>query len=84
MRRMTDPGIERRWDIMKNLFYPMVFQILVGLWLMISPFVLGYREITSMTTNNMIFGAIVLILGIGIAYYLKTSLGIEHLEKKVT
>lgn len=68
---------------MKNLFYTMVFQILVGIWLMVSPFVLGYREVTSMTTNNMIFGAIVLILGIGVAYYQKTSTGIEHADKKI-
>jgi heme/copper-type cytochrome/quinol oxidase subunit 2 len=62
MRRMTDPRTERRWDIMRNLVYMMVFQILVGIWLMVSPFVFGYRdrEITGLTTNNMIFGAIVL------------------------
>lgn len=69
---------------MKNLFYLMIFQILVGLWLMISPFLLGAREIMSITTSNVIFGAIVLILGIGIAYYQKTLPGIEHAEKKVT
>ncbi len=67
---------------MRNLLYLMVFQILVGLWLMVSPFVLGYREITSITTNNLIFGAIVLILGVGVAYYQKTLPGIEHAAKK--
>jgi len=67
---------------MRYLFYFMVFQILVGIWLMVSPFVLGYREITGLTTNNMIFGAIVLILGIGVAYYQKTSPGFEHAAKK--
>lgn len=67
---------------MRNLLYLMVFQILVGLWLMVSPFVLGYREITSITTNNRIFGAIVLILGIGAIYYQKTALGVEHTARK--
>lgn len=67
---------------MRNLIYLMVFQILVGIWLMVSPFVLGYREITSLTTNNMIFGAIVLILGIGLVYFQKTAPGIEHTAKK--
>jgi len=62
----------------------MIFQILVGIWLMISPFLLGAREITSITANNVIFGAIVLILGIWVAYYQKTLPGIEHAEKKVT
>jgi hypothetical protein len=51
---------------------------------MISPFLLGAREITSITANNVIFGAIVLILGIWVAYYQKTLPGIEHAEKKVT
>lgn len=82
MRKVTDPRTERRWDIMRNLFYLMVFQILVGIWLMVPPFVLGYREITSLTTTNMIFGAIVLVLGIGVAYYQKTTLWIEHTTKK--
>ncbi|NWF91868.1 MAG: SPW repeat protein [Syntrophaceae bacterium] len=67
---------------MRNLIYLMVFQILVGIWLMVSPFVLGYREITSLTTNNMIFGAIVLILGIGVIYYQKLYPGIEQMTKK--
>ncbi len=67
---------------MRNLFYWMVFQILIGLWLMISPFILGHREITSIVTNNLIFGAIVLILGIGVAYYQRTAPGIESAAKK--
>ncbi len=54
---------------MKSLFYSwMVFQILVGIWLFISPFVFGEGE-THMATNNMIFGAIVVILGIGSFFY---------------
>ncbi len=65
---------------MKNLFYLMVFQVLVGLWLIISPFVLGYREITNMTINDLVFGAIVVILGIIAAF---ASLPVlRHAEKK--
>ncbi len=65
---------------MRNLFYLMVFQILVGIWLIISPFVLGYRQITSMSINDLVFGAIVVILGIGGAF---ASLpGLRHAEKK--
>ncbi len=81
---MAGPREERRWDIMmKTLFYLMVFQILVGLWLMISPFILGYRELTSLVANNLIFGAIVLLLGIGGLYYQRTTPGIEGMAKKV-
>jgi hypothetical protein len=53
----------------KNLFYSwMVFQMLAGIWLFISPFVFGAGE-TPIATNNMIFGAIVVILGVGSFFY---------------
>ncbi len=80
---MTGPRKERGWDIMKNLYYLMGFQILVGLWLMISPFILGFREFTGIVANNLIFGAIVLLLGIGALYYQRTAPGIEGMAKKV-
>ncbi len=54
---------------MKSLFYSwMVFQILVGIWMFISPFVFGFGE-THMATNNMIFGPIVVLLGVGCIFY---------------
>jgi hypothetical protein len=65
---------------MKKLFYVMVFQVLVGIWLIISPFVLKYREITNMTNNDLVFGAVVVILGIVGAF---ASLPVlRHAEKK--
>ncbi len=65
---------------MKNLLYLMVFQVLVGIWLIISPFVLGYREITNMSINDLVFGSIVIILGIAAAF---ASLPVlRHAEKK--
>ncbi len=54
---------------MKSLFYSwMVFQMLVGIWIFISPFVFGFGE-THMAINNMIFGAIVVVLGVGSVFY---------------
>jgi hypothetical protein len=54
---------------MKSLFYSwMIFQLLVGVWLFISPYVFGFGE-THMATNNMIFGSIVVILGVGSIFY---------------
>ncbi len=54
---------------MKGLIFSwLVFQILVGAWLFISPFVYGEGE-THMATNNMIFGAIVVILAVGNIFY---------------
>ena len=54
---------------MKSLFFSwLVFQMLVGIWLFISPFVYGFGE-TSVATSNMIFGPIVVLLGIGSIFY---------------
>ncbi len=65
---------------MKNLFYVMVFQVLVGIWLIVSPFVMGYKEITGMTINDLVFGAIVVIIGIATAFAVLPVL--RHAEKK--
>jgi hypothetical protein len=54
---------------MKSLIYWMVPQMLVGIWLIISPFVLEFREMTKLSANNMLFGGIVFILGLGVALY---------------
>jgi len=69
---------------MVRLIYWMVFQILVGIWLLVSPYVLRYSgEMTTMTTNSMIFGAVVALLGLGIAFFNeKVCAGIEHAVKK--
>jgi hypothetical protein len=54
---------------MKSLFYSwMIFQMLVGIWLFISPFLFHFGE-TDGGINNMIFGAIVVILGVGTVFY---------------
>jgi hypothetical protein len=67
---------------MESLRYWMVFQILLGIWLIVSPFALGFREITSMTVNDVILGAVVAILGLAVAI---TGIPeIRHQEKKTT
>ncbi len=65
---------------MESLRYWMIFQVLVGIWLIISPFVLGFREIPTMTANDVVFGAIVAILGLVMAFTGLPSL--KHAEKK--
>jgi hypothetical protein len=42
--------------------------MLVGTWMFISPFVFGFGD-TYFATNNMIFGAIVVILGVGTVFF---------------
>ncbi len=67
---------------MARLIYWMGFPILIGIWLFISPYVLGQDE-KAITANNMIFGAIVILVGLGIAFFgEKVCAGIEHREKK--
>lgn len=66
----------------------MVFQILVGIWIFISPFVFGFGE-TNFATNNMIFGAVVVVLGVGSFFYemnhmRRETLGpMEHAKERV-
>jgi len=77
---------------MKSLFYSwMVFQILVGIWMFILPFVFGFGE-THFATNNMISGAVVVILGIGFIFYemshkerfeRETLVSMEHAKERV-
>jgi|OpeIllAssembly_1097287.scaffolds.fasta_scaffold236775_1 ABC-type uncharacterized transport system permease subunit len=68
---------------MAKLAYWMVFQILIGAWLFASPFIFGYSgEMTTMTTNSMIFGAVVALLGLGIAIFHKEVCGgVEQTSK---
>ncbi len=54
---------------MKGLIYWMVLQMLIGIWLILSPFALGFREMTKVSANNMLAGAIVFMLGLGVALY---------------
>ncbi len=54
---------------MKSLIYWMVLQMLIGVWLFISPFVMGFREMARVSANNMLVGAIVFVLGLGVALY---------------
>ncbi len=53
----------------KSLYLWMTFQILIGIWLFISPFVFGYRDLLGASTNSMIFGAIITLLGVGVSIY---------------
>jgi archaellum biogenesis protein FlaJ (TadC family) len=76
---------------MKSLFYSwIVFQLLIGIWMFISPFVFGFGD-TSFATNNMIIGAIVVILGVGTVFYelhhkqrfeRETVAGMEHAKER--
>ena len=38
--------------------------VLAGIWLILSPFVLGFSNLTSGLWNNIVVGAVVIILGL--------------------
>ncbi len=70
---------------MEKFFYYswLVFQMLVGIWLFISPFVYGVSR-TTVSTNNMIFGPVIVLLAIGGIFYQvyhKESFERERLER---
>jgi hypothetical protein len=66
---------------MESLRYWMIFQMVLGVWLIISPLALGFREVTSMTINDGILGTLVVILGLVVAL---TGLPrVKHLGKGV-
>jgi len=54
---------------MRGLIFWMGFQMAIGIWLLISPFVLGFRDFMGLPLSNMICGAVVFILGSGIFLY---------------
>ncbi len=84
---MRFPGGEEASKMRKYFYYSwLVFQMLVGIWLFISPFVYGVGE-TRMSTNNMIFGPIIVLLAIGAIFYQvyhKEAFETERLERPVT
>jgi len=76
---------------MKTIYFWMTFQILVGIWMFISPFVFRFRELMGASTNSMIFGAVVVLLGFGVAlyeFYHKEEVahvgGMEHAKERAS
>jgi hypothetical protein len=54
---------------MQGLIYWMVFQMLIGVWLAVSPLVMEFREMKDVSSNNILVGGVVFILGLGVALY---------------
>ncbi len=65
----------------RNLIGWMVLQILIGIWLFISPYVLGFSDVSAATTNTMIFGAVVALLGLGMALWNEKVCGIMTTQR---
>mgnify|MGYP000070728731 CR=1 FL=1 len=65
---------------MEKIRYWMIFQTLLGIWMIVSPFALGYREVTGLSINNLVVGAVVAIVGLMGAFW--DLAGMRHREKK--
>ena len=68
----------------RNLTGWMIFQILIGVWLFVSPYVLGFRDMTNAAANSMIFGALVVLIGLGMSFFGKSVCGLEHEPRKAS
>ncbi len=73
---------------MKKLMYWMILQMLIGVWMFVSPYALGFKDLTGAAFNNMLFGVIVVLLGLGVFLYetsqSRTFKRMEPLEKKTS
>ncbi len=54
---------------MKKLIYWMFLEILFGVWLFFSPWVLGFNGSGAAATNSLVLGALLVLLGAGITIY---------------
>jgi hypothetical protein len=54
---------------MKRLVYWMSLEILLGIWLFFSPWVLGFSKSHSAAINSLILGSLMIFLGAGVTIY---------------
>jgi len=66
----------------------MILQVLMGIWLVVSPFGMGFREMKDVAINSIVPGIIVAVLGGGISlheYHHREALSpMQPAEKKST
>ncbi len=68
---------------MKSLIYWATCQLIVGVWLLFSPLLLGFTGMKVATFNDMMVGSLVVILGLAVslfALYDQEDLGREFHE----
>jgi hypothetical protein len=70
---------------MTNLTFWMIFQVFVGIWLFVSPYVLGEGEMNHLAVSTMVIGVVVSLIGIGVALFEeKVCHGLQGASKKTT
>ncbi len=68
----------------RNLVGWMIFQILVGIWLFISPYVLGFRDSARATVDSMVFGAVVILIALEMSLFRRQVCGAEQAARKTS
>lgn len=53
---------------MKRILLLMLFQMLLGFWVFVSPFAVGFDQVTAVALSDMVFGAV--LVGMGLAIFL--------------
>ena len=51
---------------MKKILILMLFQMILGFWVFVSPFAVGFDDVTAVALSNMVFGASLVVMGLGI------------------
>jgi hypothetical protein len=71
---------------MKIMNYWAIFQVLLGIWLFVSPFAFGFTELTHAALNSMVVGAIVAVTGLVAflfeVYHRQDICKLEQMERK--
>ncbi len=73
---------------MRIMNYWAVFQGLLGIWLFVSPFVIGFQELTPVALNSMIVGAIIAVTGLGSflfeVYHRANICKLDEMERRIS
>lgn len=73
---------------MRIMNYWATFQVLLGIWLFVSPFAIGFTELTPVALNSMIIGAVVAVSGLGAFlfefYHRGTICKLDEMEKRAS
>jgi len=73
---------------MRIMNYWATFQVLLGIWLFVSPFAIGFTELTPVALNSMIVGAVVAVSGLGAFlfefYHRGTICKLDEMEKRAS
>ncbi len=51
---------------MKAILWLMLFQMILGFWVLVSPFAVGFYGDTAVALSDIVFGTVLIIMGLAI------------------